>query len=104
MQIIPSLHKLTKNEGIKELFEYIDLGITEEIVESLSTSNVQNVKIFSNVYSATPRGLLEELLRKFETSRSVYELLILRGGDILAYRVMSRVYRAERRLQHWRYL
>lgn len=104
MQIIPSLHKLTRNEAIKELFEYIDLGITEEIVECLASCNVQNVKIFSNVYAATPRGLLEELLRKFETSRSVYELLILRGGDILAYKVMSRVYGAERRLQHWRFL
>lgn len=104
MQIIPSLHKLTRNEGIKELFEFIDLGITEEVIECLASANVQNVKVFSNVYAATPKGLLDELLRKFETSRSVYELLILRGGDLLAFRVMTRVYRAEQKLQHWRYL
>lgn len=40
MQIIPSLHKLTKNESIKELFEYIDIGITEEVVDCLASCNV----------------------------------------------------------------
>lgn len=104
MQIIPSLRKLTKNESICELFEFLDEGISEETLKCLETCNVQNVKVFSNIYSATPQGILDELLRKFETSRSVYELLILRGGDRLAYKVMSRVFKAENRLQYWRYM
>lgn len=89
MQIIPSLRKLTKNEFIKELFEYIDTGISEEILNCLQSPNIQNVKIFLNVYAATPQRLLDEISRKFETSRSVYELLILRGGERLAYKVMT---------------
>jgi hypothetical protein len=103
MQIIPSLQKLTRNESIRELFEYIDMNITEDILRCLESCNIQNVRVFSNVYSATPKGLLDEILRKFETSRSVYELLILRGGLRLAYKVMKRVYIAERRLQRWRF-
>ncbi|APG78716.1 RNA-dependent RNA polymerase [Hubei chuvirus-like virus 1] len=101
-QIIPSLRKLTKNEALRELFELIDDEITTDILNCLNSCNVLNVKILSNIYAATPQGILEELLRKFETSRSVYELLILRGGENLALRVIGRVYKAEMRLQRWR--
>jgi len=102
-QIIPSLRKLTRNEGLRELFDLIDSPINEDIMACLDSCNVKSVKILSNVYSATPNGLLEELLRKFETSRSVYELLILRGGEKLAYQVIKRVYHAEKVLQSWRF-
>lgn len=101
--ITPALRRMTKNEMIRELFERLDEEESSVFVEAMVSSNVLVPRILSNLYAATPQGLLNEILRKFESSRSVYELLILRGGRRLAQAVLFRTLRAEKQLQSWRY-
>lgn len=100
--IIPVLHKMVKNDDVLELFDAIDSPASELAIKCLDSANVLSVKILSNIYAALPVGILEELLRKFESARSIMEILILRGGFKYTSKILLKVVRAERTLQKWR--
>ncbi|WAB51684.1 ORF1 [chu-like virus 1] len=91
--ILPMLESQCQNKEINNLFELRKEGISEQVVNSLRTANVYNAKIMSAIYAASPDGLLNELVRKFETSRSIIELLVIQGGYRLANRCLLKTER-----------
>lgn len=101
--ILPSLKHIVNNESVLELFAAVDSPESKMCIKALDSANVVSAKVFSNIVAALPIGLLDELLRKFESSRSVNELLILRHGFCRTQRILRRVVNAERKLQNWRY-
>jgi hypothetical protein len=100
--IEPTLKHLAKNEQIKKLFRMKERGITDYIVHKLRNANEYNAKVFAAVYAASPDGVLAELTCKFETGRSVLELLVLRGGYGMGNRTLRNVLRADGRLHKYR--
>uniref|UniRef100_A0AB38ZJL6 RNA-directed RNA polymerase n=1 Tax=Crocidura lasiura chuvirus TaxID=3139462 RepID=A0AB38ZJL6_9VIRU len=100
--ILPQLRRVVRNEDIQALIKATDSPFSNAIIKCLSDSSVQQVKAFSTIYSALPVGVLSELLRKFESGRSILELLLLRRPIKYSSQVFFRVQRAEHRLQSWR--
>nr|DBA44344.1 TPA_asm: RdRp [Pterovirus sp. 'diachasmae'] len=100
--LFESLRSMIRHEDLLSLYKAYDSGYTEKIEKCLRSANVYNPKVFSLIYSSTPTGQIEELTRKFESSRSVHEVLILRRGKRRADGMLRRVIRAERKLQRWR--
>ncbi|AJG39051.1 polymerase [Lishi spider virus 1] len=102
--IKPALEKLVKNEDVLELFECLDSPVTEQLNSCLASATPFDAKVLAGLYAATPGGILDELLRKFESSRSVFELLILRMGKRRSENVLRKVIKSEHTLQSWRRL
>jgi len=101
-EILPALASKTTNKSIKELIKAAKSKETELAIHILDTANVLAVRVLSVIYACLPSGILDELLRKFETSRSVVELLIVSRGKRNADRILRSVVRREFRLQNWR--
>lgn len=100
--ITPVLQKFTRREEIKELLEASKSDAMDIIHDVLSSANVLNSKILAALYAATPEGLLDELIRKFESARSIVELLIKTLGYRKSTTMLYKVLRAEKRVQEWR--
>lgn len=98
----PLVKAVTKNEDVIKLYQAAEDTDMKRIIRCLESSNVFNPKVIANIYAATPAGLWQKLLTQFESSRSVYELLILRKGVVRANRILRRILRAEDKLQRWR--
>lgn len=100
--ITPMLKRVTKNEDIQELIKATTSSFSKEIIKSMESAVPQDAKILATVYSATPDGILGELLRKFESGRSILELLLLKRNYKNADWKFQRILRAEEKLQKWR--
>ncbi|QMP82301.1 RNA-dependent RNA polymerase, partial [dermapteran chu-related virus 142] len=100
--VLKLVESATKNEAIKELFNARKTEFMRVFVENLRTCNVYNAKIMSALYSVTPDGIINELIRKFESGRSIFELLILQSGRRRAVRILSRVVRADVAFQRYK--
>nr|WPR16559.1 MAG: RNA-dependent RNA polymerase [Millipede chuvirus] len=100
--ITPALEHMVRNEDVKQLFELAKLGLNEQLEEALFQANVYNAKMFSAIYALTPNGLIMELVRKFETGRSILELIILRWGKRRASQMFQRVFNADKILHQYR--
>lgn len=100
--ILPAVKELAKNETVKTVFKLQEAGVTDYVVEKLQKANVYNAKVFAAMYAASPDGILTELSRKFETARSILELLILRQGYRHGRDVLRNVLQADRRLHRYR--
>lgn len=98
----PALKRIARNEDIKELFAASNHSSTKRLIQVLSTAKPLDAKIMASIYSCTPDGVLSELVRKFETSRSIMELLLLRRSSAQVDRIFANVLRADNRLQEWR--
>lgn len=59
-------------------------------------------KAFANIYTSSPEGIIEDICNKFESSRSVEELVILSRGKRYARRLMINVMKKEQHLQRSR--
>lgn len=101
--IKPILAKYTKQEDVKDLFEATNDDSMERIHKTLSSVNELNTKILSAIYAATPEGLLSELLRKFESARSINELMVRTVGYRKSVANLRSVVKAEKHLQTWRH-
>nr|QXV86439.1 RNA-dependent RNA polymerase [Chuviridae sp.] len=100
--VIKLVEKHTKNKTIKELFKARNTGFMKTFTKILSSSNIYNAKIMSALYAVTPDGIITELIRKFESGRSIYEMMILQSGRRRALRVLGRVKRADNRVHQHR--
>nr|QQP18758.1 RNA-dependent RNA polymerase [Soybean thrips chu-like virus 1] len=98
-----ALKQMTINESIKEIYAAIESRCGQRILEVLETCNVYNSKVLNIIYSCLPEGVLAELLRMFESARSVHEALVLRYGARSAKRTLRRVIASESTLQTWRF-
>lgn len=102
-QIIPALIKLVRNENIAELMAARDSEEQRTFEEILATAKPKNIKILSRVYGATPSAIVDQLVKKFESARSILELLVLKMGHRRTNHVLRKVALADRVLQQWRY-
>lgn len=93
--IAPALKDLIKNQDIKILFKLKEENLNEAIEECLMNSNVYNARIFAAIYAASPEGLLQSLVRKFESGRSILEILILRWKKPKALQMLRTVIKAD---------
>lgn len=101
--VLPAVERLTKNTDMKELIRATKSSTAREITACLDTAEPCDAKVLSVIFSCTPTGVLEEMLRKFETGRSVYDLIFLSGSSRKrTERILMRVHRADQRLQDWR--
>lgn len=100
--IVPILRKYAKREEIRELLDACNSIEMEIIKQLLKSASVFNAKILSALYASTPEGILEELVRKFESARSINEFMIRTVGPQRSTQNLRRVVRAERKLQIWR--
>ena len=96
------LRRIVRNEQIRKLFKMKDRGVSTYIIEKLREANVYNARVFAAVFAASPEGLISELLRKFETGRSVLEVLILASGKRHGIQVLRNVLRADIKIQRYR--
>nr|WNV56441.1 MAG: RNA-dependent RNA polymerase [Wenzhou rodent chuvirus 1] len=89
-------------EEVREIIDMISSHATRSLIDAILSARPFHVKILSTLFSATPEGILEEIVRKFESCRSVMELLITRGGIRKASRAARAIVQAETKLQNWR--
>lgn len=100
--ILPILEKKVKNKDIKDLIKASKSNLSKMILLCMASATPQDAKIMSTIYSATPEGILGELLRKFESGRSVLDLLLLRGDHKSCDYKLKQVLLVEDYLQTWR--
>lgn len=100
--IIPVLESKTKNEHILQLFEQDQKQYMEEFHKCMLSMNVYNPKVMSIIYGSTPEGLILQLIKKFETGRSIVELIIMRWGRRKADAILKSVIRADKKVHDWR--
>ncbi|QBP37027.1 putative polyprotein [Lampyris noctiluca chuvirus-like virus 1] len=100
--ILPILTKYAKQEDVKELIAATKSPEMEVVHQVLRTASVFNVKVLSAIYASTPEGILDELIRKFESARSINELMIRSVGSRRSLLNLRKVVRSEKKLQLWR--
>lgn len=100
--VIPSLKRIMKNEHFRQLVQASNDPQQDLIMQCLRSADPLDVKIISVLFAATPQGWLEEITRKFENARSIYEIVILRYGKLTANKILKKVTKSEQILQQWR--
>jgi hypothetical protein len=98
----PALLPYIRNTEIVRMFSLASSRDMEALIRTLYSCNVYNPKLMSAIYAASPKGLLESFLRKFETGRSIYEVLVMRWGMRRTARILSSVMAQDARLQDYR--
>ncbi|DAZ90591.1 RNA-dependent RNA polymerase [Belostoma flumineum mononega-like virus] len=92
------IKKKTRNESIRDLFEAQADPINEHIIESLYRSKIWNAKLYCALYDSSPDGIIRELTRKFETGRSVYDVIVLNTSVGMTRRILTRCIKAEKEM------
>nr|QPL15312.1 RNA-dependent RNA polymerase [Orthopteran chu-related virus OKIAV152] len=100
--IVPALETISQNKDLLQLIRVSRSPEHDNLMMLLRSADVFNVRVLSVMFAGSPAGILEELLRKFESSRSIIELVILRYGRRRAERRIRVVMRAENMVQSWR--
>nr|QXV86378.1 polymerase [Chuviridae sp.] len=97
------LPKITKNQDVQALIKAANSTSASDFVRALDSSNILPARVFASLYAASPKGVLSEFLTKFETARSVLQVLILGSGKRRAHRTLRSLVKQEAKLQMWRY-
>nr|QHA33913.1 RdRp [Atrato Chu-like virus 1] len=101
--MVTPLRSSTHCEELEQLFDLIDDNSgSEAIIKCLDSCKDIPAKIFSVIYANLPESILGEILKKFETARSVLELLILRKGKRYSNKVLRRALAADVNVNKWR--
>lgn len=100
--VADALPRITRNQNIRDLLEAAKSDESEIVMEILTSASHYEAKVLSVIYSCLPVSLVSELVRKFESARSVNEMLILRFGKKSTFHRLRRIVRAEKKLQEWR--
>lgn len=101
--VTPKLKRITRNNDLKMLINLATSKEQEIIVEALSSCNIIRAKPLANLYSATPKALFEEQIRKFASGKSILDLLLLKTSRFRVNKILINVLKAENRVQNWRY-
>lgn len=96
------LSSYTKNEDLQRLFKATARGVGKSMLRTFATANVYNAKLMGALYSCTPEQITEELVRKFETGKSIYLALLRYRGYRRAIATMKRVSYADTLLHRFR--
>ncbi|AJG39074.1 polymerase [Wuhan Mosquito Virus 8] len=100
--VADALPKITRNQGIRDLLEAARSDESDTVMEILTSASHFEAKVLSVIYACLPVSLVSELVRKFESARSVNEMLILRFGHTSTFHKLRRIVRSEKKLQEWR--
>ncbi|API61887.1 RNA-directed RNA polymerase [Mos8Chu0 chuvirus] len=101
--IIDPLKSMTRSSELMQLFDLLDdESGSASIIKCLDSCETIPAKVFSVIYAALPESILGEIIRKFETARSVMELLILRRGVRYSVRIIRKVLQADVEVNMWR--
>lgn len=98
----PILPRITKNEVLKELFE---LAKTEEVQECknvLSSAKFLIMKPIQVISESFPDDIIKTLLRKFESARSIIDVIYKGMPRPRAIKALRSVILQEINLQRWR--
>lgn len=101
--VIPLMRKHVRCGEVRELLDFIseDEG-TEACIRTMDSADRVYVKIFSVIFSVLPEAILGELVRKFETARSILEFLILKNGQYQTTRLLKKVLASDLKVHQWR--
>ncbi|ALP32028.1 putative RNA-dependent RNA polymerase [Imjin River virus 1] len=100
--VADALPRITRNQGIRDLLEAAKSDESDTVMEILTSASHYEAKVLSVIYACLPVSLVSELVRKFESARSVNEMLILRFGKKSTFHRLRRIVRSEKNLQEWR--
>lgn len=101
-QMPESLERITNNEAIKELLEEVKSPKQQLTIKLLDTANILHAKPLSVIYQALPKAMLSSILKQFENSRSVLQLLCNTNKRRMVG-IIRQAYFKEEQLQRWRY-
>nr|WAS28062.1 MAG: polymerase [Lesnoe mivirus] len=101
-QVTALVQRQTKNKYLKQLFRLSKAGFEKEFLSTLSTANVYNVKLLAALFECTPDGIIRELVRKFESGRSIYSALLMCAGRGLAERTLRECQYADNKVHLYR--
>lgn len=97
-----TLKSLTRNEQIKQLFEARLSGFQEALLMCLSNQNIYSPKIMNQIHSASPEGLISELITKFESGKSMLDAVLLKQRSREGFRILRQAIRADISLHKYR--
>ncbi|UAJ23570.1 Ambylomma dissimile mivirus RNA dependent RNA polymerase [Amblyomma dissimile mivirus] len=97
------LQNIVENEKVKQLFILSKSHFDERFLTVLFSADIWNVKLLSSCYNCGPGAIVAELIRKFESGRSIYNLLLIKRGRRVANRVLSKCLRMEKNLCDYRF-
>jgi len=100
--IKPVLERRVRNQDIKALFKACNSPLNKSIIKAMESARPFNARIMASLYSTTPNGVLSELLKKFESGRSILDLLLMRSNRRNADGKFKLVLKTEEKLQLWR--
>lgn len=100
---IPSqLLRISKNQDLLQLIALSRSRHQMSIINALDSCNVIRAKALSILYASSPKALLDQYLRKFESGKSVLDLLLIQRSRHTVNRILLKVLKAEQILQVWR--
>nr|QKK82916.1 RNA-dependent RNA polymerase [Umea virus] len=94
-EVTKLVQRRTKNKYLRQLFSIIRNKFEHNLLECFETANVYNVKLMSAVYDCTPEAIIRELVRKFESGKSIFEALLMNSGRARTMRTLTRCMRAD---------
>ncbi|AIY53910.1 polymerase [Suffolk virus] len=101
-QVTLLVQRRTRNKYIKQLFLLSKKGFERDFLRTLATANVYNVKLLAALFECTPDGIIRELVRKFESGKSIYTAILNCAGRGLAQRTLNACYKADKELHLYR--
>nr|QVG74756.1 polymerase [Chuviridae sp.] len=101
-EMITFLSDFTKNDDLIRLFRARSKGLGAAMLRSFASANVYNAKLMGALYGCTPEQITDELVRKFETGKSIYLALLRHRGYRRTMTIMRRVNLADRNMHRYR--
>nr|WAS28211.1 MAG: polymerase [Wuhan tick virus 2] len=97
------LQHIVRNEKVKQLFVLSKSNFDQRFLTVLFSADIWNVKLLSSCFNCGPGAIVAELIRKFESGRSIYNLLLIKRGRKFANRTLSKCLKAEKDLCDYRF-
>ena len=94
---------IIENDSVRELVRAKKSGLEDALVSCLQTCDTYYPRIMSAIFTASPTSLLSELLRKFETSASIFTLITKLSGKRKSIHMLRASINAYKNIQLWRF-
>ncbi|AJG39070.1 polymerase [Wuhan louse fly virus 6] len=96
------LQDRTQNEALQALFRAASRGMERNLLLAYQEANVYNVKLMSALFDCLPEAIIRELVRKFESGKSIYLALHRGRGFRRAQSIVRQAYKADARMHQFR--
>lgn len=101
-EVLSLIKSKTKNEKIQQLLDITESGYDEQLLDSLFSSNVFDGKLLGGVYDCSPTSIINSLIRKFDSGRSIYDAILIQSSKFRARKVLSKCMRLDNKLHELR--